>query len=246
VDSLVEQIIQRKIDIIKIDPFVSCHEASENDNQAMDLIVKEWGRVADRANCAVELYDHTRKMGGTETEVTVESSRGGKAKTDACRVVRAINRMTKDEGTKAGIENHRLYFKTFNDKANLQPPADKTEWFELVSVDLGNGPLNGPGDSVGVVTKWEWPDPLAGMTGADFDKVAASIRAGKWRESPQASKWVGRAVAEALDLNADNKADKAKIIGMLKVWRSTGSLIVVEDKDENRIVKKFIEVKEDV
>ena len=41
----------------------------------MDLIVKEWGRVADRANCAVELYDHTRKMGGTETEVTVESRR---------------------------------------------------------------------------------------------------------------------------------------------------------------------------
>ena len=100
--------------------------------------------MADRANCAVELYDHTRKMGGTETEVTVESSRGAKSKTDACRVVRAINRMTKDEGTRAGIENHRLYFKTFNDKANLQPPADKSEWFELVSVDLGNGPLNGP------------------------------------------------------------------------------------------------------
>ena len=152
IDSLVAEIIERKIDIIKIDPFVSCHEVSENDNQAMDLIVKEWGKVADRGNCAVELYDHTRKMGGTETEVTVESSRGGKAKTDACRVVRAINRMTKEEGAKAGIDNHRLYFKTFNDKANLQPPADKSDWFKLVSVDLGNGPPNGPGDSVGVVT----------------------------------------------------------------------------------------------
>ena len=116
----------------------------------------------------------------------------------------------------------------------------------MVSVDLGNGPLKGPGDSVGVVTKWEWPDPLAGITGADFDKVAASIRAGKWRESQQASKWVGKAVAEALDLNAENKTDKAKIVGMLKVWRSAGSLIVVEDKDENRIMKKFIEVKGDV
>jgi hypothetical protein len=79
----------------------------------MDLIVKEWGKVADRGNCAVELYDYTRKMGGAETEVTVESSRGGKAKTDACRVVRAINRMTKEEGARAGIDNHRLYFKTF-------------------------------------------------------------------------------------------------------------------------------------
>jgi hypothetical protein len=246
VDSLVAEIIKRKIDVIKIDPFVSCHEASENDNQAMDMIVKEWGKVADRGNCAVELYDHTRKMGGTETEVTVESSRGGKAKTDACRVVRAINRMTKEEGAKAGVDNHRLYFKTFNDKANLQPPADKSDWFKLVSIDLGNGPLNGPGDSIGVVTQWEWPDPLAGMTAADFDKVAAVIRAGRWRESPQATAWVGRAVAEALDLDAENKAEKAKIIGMLKLWRAAGSLIVVEDKDENRIMKKFVEVKEDV
>ena len=246
IDSLVAEIIARKIDVIKIDPFVSCHEASENDNQAMDLVVKEWGKVADRGNCAVELYDHTRKMGGIETEVTVESSRGGKAKTDACRVVRAINRMTESEGVKAGVENHRLYFKTFNDKANLQPPADKSDWFRLVSVDLGNGPLSGPGDSVGVVTAWEWPDPLAGITGADFDRVANVIRAGKWREHPQAAAWVGNAVAEALDLDTDNKADKAKIVAMLKSWRSTGSLIVVEDKDENRITKKFIEVKEDV
>jgi hypothetical protein len=244
VDSLVEEIIRRKIDIIKIDPFVSCHEASENDNQAMDLIVKEWGRVADRGNCAVELYDHTRKMGGTETEVTVESSRGGKAKTDACRVVRAINRMTKDEAARAGIDNPRLYFKTFNDKANLQPPADKADWFKLVSIDLGNGLLEGAGDSVGVVTQWEWPDPLAGMTGADFDTVSASIGSGKWRESPQASKWVGKAVAEALELNVENKADKAKILAMLKVWLSAGSLIVVEDYDDTRRLRKFVEVKE--
>ncbi len=183
-------------------------------------------------------------MGGAETEVTVESSRGGKAKTDACRVVRAVNRMTKDEAAKAGVDNHRLYFKTFNDKANLQPPADKSDWFKLVSVDLGNGPLNGPGDSVGVVTQWEWPDPLAGLTVADFDKVAAVIRPGRWRENPQAGAWVGKAVAEAMDLNADNKADKAKIIGMLKVWLSAGSLIVVEDKDEKREIRKFVEVRE--
>ena len=244
VDSLVAEIIKRKIDIIKIDPFVSCHEASENDNQAMDLIVKEWGRVADRANCAVELYDHTRKMGGTETEVTVKSSRGGKAKTDACRVVRAINRMTKDEATKAGVDNHRLYFKTFNDKANLQPPADKSDWFKLVSIDLGNGHPGGPGDSVGVVTNWEWPDPLAGMTGADFDKVAAVIRAGRWRENPQASAWVGNAVADALDLDAGKKATKAKILAMLRVWLAAGSLVVVEGKDEKREIRKFVEVRE--
>lgn len=246
VDALTAEIIARKIDVVIVDPFVSCFQGiGENDNVAMDMIVKEWGRVADKGNCAVHLVDHTRKMGGTETEVTVESSRGAKSKTDACRVVRAVNRMSKEEGERAGVENHRLYFRTLNDKANLQPPADKSDWFKLESVDLCNGPLGSPGDSVGVVTQWTWPDPLAGITGADFDKVARVIRAGKWRENVQASAWVGKAVAEALDMDAGNKAGKTKIIAMLNLWRTAGSLVVVEGQDEKREIRKFVEVREE-
>ena len=105
--------------------------------------------------------------------------------------------------------------------------------------------FNAPGDSVGVVKRWEWPDPLAGMTGQDFEKVAAVIRRGKWRENLQAKAWVGHAVAEALGMDASNKAHRARIGGMLKVWLAAGSLIVVEGQDENREMKKFVEVKED-
>ena len=253
VDDLVAGIIDKQIDVIVVDPFVSCHEVKENDNNMQDMVVKEWGRVADRGNCAVHLVDHTRKMNGFESEVTTESSRGAKAKTDAARVVRVVNRMTKEEAERTGVQNHRLHFRTYNDKANLAPPADKSDWFELKSVDLGNGPgmevggvkFNGPGDSVGVVQVWQWPDPLAGMTGQDFERVAAVIRRGKWRENVQAKAWAGHAVAEALGLDASNKAHRAKIIGMLKVWLAAGSLIVVEGQDENREVKKFIEVREE-
>jgi hypothetical protein len=152
--------------------------------------------------------------------------------------------MSKDEGDRAGVENHRLYFRTYNDKANLHPPADKSDWYKLQSVDLGNGHLGGPGDSVGVVTTWQWPDPLAGMTGADFDKVAAVIKRGNWRENIQASAWVGKAVAEALEFDAGNKADRAKITAMLNVWRAAGSLVVVERQDEKRELRKYVEVRE--
>jgi hypothetical protein len=66
------------------------------------------------------------------------------------------------------------------------------------------------------------------------------------RENIQASAWVGKAVAEALELNADNKADRSKIVGMLNVWRSSGAtLVVVERQDDKREVKKFIEVRGD-
>ena len=191
VDALVAEIIDKQIDVLTIDPFVSCHELPENDNTMQDMLVKEWGRVAERGNCAVHLVDHTRKMSGFESEVTTESSRGAKAKTDAARVVRVVNRMSQEEAERTGVQNHRLFFRTYNDKANLAPPADKSDWFELKSVDLDNGPgmevggvrFNAPGDSVGVVKRWEWPDPLAGMTGQDFEKVAAVIRRGKWREN---------------------------------------------------------------
>jgi RecA-family ATPase len=71
-----------KIDVLLIDPFVSCHEVSENDNSAMDMIVKEWGKVADRGNCSVHLIHHTRKSIGGEAEVTTDSSRGASSQTD--------------------------------------------------------------------------------------------------------------------------------------------------------------------
>jgi hypothetical protein len=186
---------------------------------------------------------HTRKG---EQEVTTESARGAKALTDACRFVRVVNRMSEAESKTAGVDNHRVYFRTYNDKANLAPPADKSDWFKLTSVDLCNGPLPGAGgDSVGVVTTWEWPDPLAGVTGRDFDKAAAVIRAGKWRADVQAKLWVGRAVAQAMRLDLDKKADKAKVKGLIEIWLKSGALITVEGEDDKRNPRKFVEVKPD-
>jgi hypothetical protein len=190
VENLVAEILARKIDIIKIDPFVSSHKVPENDNGAQDTIVKEWGRVAERGNCAVHLVHHTRKSGGS-SEMTAEDARGGKALVDGSRVTRVLNRMTEDQAAKAGVENHRLYFRAINDKANLQPPADASDWFKLISVNLNNGPMRGPGDNVGVVTAWQWPDALskrwqqlsAAIDGARIRR----LRNGSARQSPKRS-----------------------------------------------------------
>jgi hypothetical protein len=154
--------------------------------------------------------------------------------------------MTKEEGEKIGVDNPRAYFRCENGKANLAPPPDKATWYHLKSVSLGNGDPNDPegGDHVAIVTPWQWPDPLAGVTGSDFEKVAAVIRRGKWRENSQAAAWVGNAVGEALDLDASKKADKARIAGMLKIWLASGSLRIVEGQDEKRETRKFVEVAE--
>jgi RecA-family ATPase len=242
VDGLIAEIVARKIDVIVIDPFVSCHEASENDNGAMDMIAKEWARVADHGNCAVHLIHHTRKLSSAEAEVTVESSRGAKALTDACRSVRAINRMSDKEGQDSGVDNPRLHFRAFNDKANLAPPADRSDWFKIESVPLGNGP-DGHGDSVGVVTPWEWPSAFGGVTTDDLFRVQKAIAAGSWRQSAGAKKdWAGQAVADVLDLDLTDPAAKAKVKSLLRTWIENKALKVVQRPDESRHERPFVEV----
>ena len=60
VDHILAHIQQHQIDVIIVDPFVSSHRLSENDNGQMDLVVKAWGRVAELGNCAVELVHHVK------------------------------------------------------------------------------------------------------------------------------------------------------------------------------------------
>ena len=165
----------------------------------------------------------------------MEDGRGAVALLNAVRSARVLNTMTADEATKAGVAGHRSYFKLVNGKQNLAPPPDKADWCHLQSVEIGNGQPNDPfddGDKVGVVTAWQWPDPLDGVTGRDFDKAAAAIRAGEWRKNVQAKDWVGYAVAKALGLDLGDKADKAKVVGLIKVWLDRGSLVEVEGQDD--------------
>ena len=250
VDALVKEVLDKQIDILVIDPFVSCNELPENDNTSMDMVVKEWGKVAEWGKCAVHLVDHTRKA-PAGTEVSTESTRGGKAKTDAARVVRVVNPMSETESKEAGVENRRFYFRTYNDKANLAPPADKSEWFNLKSVDLGNGPtveflgnlIGDEGDSVGVVVPWEWPDPLSGTTDGDFGKVVPAIREGEWRESPQCKRsWVGIPVAQALGLDLESKADRTKVRKLIDLWIQRGWLVVTVKKTGQYKDKEFVEL----
>jgi hypothetical protein len=206
------------------------------------MVAKQWSRVAELGDCAVHIVHHTRKA-PAGTEVTTESGRGAKALSDAARIARALNRMSDEEAAKAGVDNPQSYFRAINDKANLAPPTSASDWFRLAGVPLGNGPFGLSGDEVGVIVKWAWPDHTAGVTGNDFDRVAAVIRGGKWRSSPQAGQWVGRAVARGLGLDIGDKRDKAKVSSLIKYWISTGALVEVQADDEKRMPRMFIEVK---
>jgi len=250
--ALVEQIKLRSIDVVVIDPFVSCHGVPENDNTAQDMVIKEWGRVADQGNCAVHLVDHTRKA-PAGTEVNTESSRGAKAKTDAARVVRVINRMTDKQGELWGVANPWRYFSTFNDKANMAPPVDRRDWFYLESVPLGNGGGAAAafdagagvvqGDEVGVVRRWLPPSSQDLVTGANFKAMVEAMGVEEWRKDPQAGeKWIGNAAAKALNLCITQPKDRKTIKEVVAQWFKAGLLREVMQQDGNRMMRKFIKI----
>jgi hypothetical protein len=243
-DALTAALIDGTFDALILDPAVSIHRVSENDNVAIDAVFKTLGRIAGKANIAVEAVHHTRKLGGAAA--TIEDARGASAQTAAARNVQTLNRMTKDEAAKAGIEDgeERFYFRSDSD-GNLSPPS-ATEWFHLKSVGLGNGSrgLVDDQDYVGVVIPWKRPNAFEGVTVTDLRKAQAAVAAGRWRESPQAKDWVGHPIAKAMGLDATSKAHRTKISAMFKMWTANGMFVVVEGLDAKREKRNFVEVGE--
>lgn len=228
------QLLERQIDVLTIDPFVSSHEVSENDNRAIDAVVKAWGRLADECNCSINLVHHVRKGNGQESNA--DSARGAKALVDAARSVQVFNRMSPDEASLAGIaEDQRgFYFRVQNDKANLAPP-DKAAWYRMNNVSLDNG------DQVGVACPWKWPELFEGISTRHLIAVQKAVANGAWRADVRSPEWVGFAVAQALDL--DVETSRKRISSLLREWIGNDAFEVVEKLDDQSRPRKFVEVK---
>lgn len=236
VDAMVQAVAAAQIDVLIVDPFVTCHAVAENDNAAINAVVALWREIADRTGCAVELVHHAQKAAiNAGAEIGVAQSRGASALIDGVRSARYLVGMSEDEAGRAGVETHRGFFRVEMGKANLAPAADKATWRRMVSVGLGNGSgLYPEGDLVGVATAWEWPDAFDGVRVQDLEAVKARLASGDWKASEQADAWAGHAVADVLGLDAGpvKKADRtptqnaarAKVRAMLKTWLRTGEL----------------------
>lgn len=243
-DALKAEILERGIDVIIIDPFVSSHEISENDNVKIDAVAKRWKRLAIDAGCAVVLVHHSRKNNNSET--TVEDSRGASSLMNAARIGLTLNRMSKKEADSFGISDQaeqRSIFRVDNGKAN-RSPADKAAWFKIESVDIGNGTAKRPADKVGAVASWTAPDPFENVTTEHLKQVQAIVAGGNCRAHPEAQDWVGKAIAEVVGLDVDDPADKGKAKSIFKTWEKNGKFRTETRQDKNRKDRPFVVVGE--
>lgn len=245
VEAVKEQIRSNNIDVMIVDPFVSTHSVSENDNGAIDKVAKLWAKIADETNCAIELVHHVRKSEGRD--VTVEDARGAVSLLAAARSARVLNRMTTEQASEAGVPagERFSYFSVARGKANLAPMSGHMEWRRLISVPLGNGQgLTRPQDHAGVVVEWQWPgseDVVETISADQKAHICSLVDTGDYKEAPQAKNWAGYAVAFALGLDAEDAAQKKHAGSFLKALLKEGVLVKKSERDPiTRKVATFI------
>lgn len=252
VDALTEELIERGIDYLDVDPFVSSHGVDENDNVQIDAVTKEWARVAVRAGTAIGLTHHIKKLNGGE--VTAEMARGAVSFIAALRSAFVINRMSVEDAKQWGIsgEQRRRYIRVYDDKGNRAPPADKSDWYFLASVDLENGPGDGsrPSDNIAVLEPWTPPDAFTGVTTEHLRQVQKAVMAGEWREDSQANAWVGHAIGPIIgrvsERGKENDADRSVLRKIIAAWIENGALNIVRREDSKGVERNWVVVGEHI
>jgi len=224
IGALLTQLRDEQIDVLIVDPFVSSHSVNENDNRAIDMVAKQWARLASQAGCAIVLVHHARKLAGGE--VSAETARGASALIAAARSVPTLNRMSDEEAAKFGVEGEerRRFFRVYDDKNNRAPPSDRSDWYRLHSVSLGNGADGG--DSLPVVVPWSPPQTFDGVTAAHLRAVQDLVARGEYRKDQQSQPWAGDVVISVLGLDASRKADRLRASSLLTTWEANGALVV--------------------
>lgn len=226
VSDLIETIEANRIGVMIVDPFVSSHQVTENDNNAVDVVAKTWNRIAETTGCAIELIHHVRKTGANE--ITVEDGRGAIALHGAARSARVLNPMTQEEADKFGVENRRIHFRATNGKANLAPPPERADWHKIEGVQIANG------DSIAVVTSWQLPELTGGVTTEHMQEVRRRLAAKPMRKDPQSSDWAGYMVADVLGVDLEKSGEKARVKRCLAMWEASGAIRVEDLKDGSR------------
>lgn len=229
VEAVVEQIQRNQIDVMIVDPFVSTHGVNENDNGAIDKVAKLWAQIADYTNCAIDIVHHLRKV--ADREATVEDARGAVSLIGAARSVRVLNRMSPEQAAEACVppDERFSHFSVTYGKSNLTPLSSKLDWRRLQSVPLGNGRgLSKPQDFAPVVTEWHWPtaeEMAQEVSSEHLANIKTMLDGQDWRASDQSNEWAGFVVARVLGMDAEDKADKRRIVRIMDNWLKQGEIV---------------------
>jgi hypothetical protein len=237
ISDLKEEIAKNDIGVVMIDPYVFLHTINENDNMGQGAVMKALANVAGQTNAAIAVVHHSKKPSANDRSGPSSSDmRGASSIVNASRHGRLVIVMSASDADKFGVpaEQRFYYFHTASVKTSYTPPGHHSKWFKLHSVTLPNGNADEEGDGVGVVTRWQPPDPfkVMGMTVDTLRAVQAEFgrayKAGTpYRANSKAVPWAGEVIGNEVGLEPKDVSDKRKIAKILKTWIENG--VLVED-----------------
>lgn len=226
------KIVENKIGVVIIDPFVSTHLVNENSNASIQAVVAMLRGLARKTKASISLVHHTRK--GNGEDAGVDSVRGAGSLIGAARAVRVINRLSEADAARLGIDakEARSIFRVDDGKANLAPPAESAVYRKMIGVQLAND------EWVGVTTVYELPDEWAGMSEAVINEMLRQIEAGPARDDdseeyfslrPQdKARWVGKVITDYPFKKAEDFKSEAQAKQIIRQWLQSGLLEEVE------------------
>ncbi|PTM40607.1 AAA family ATPase [Bosea sp. 124] len=263
-DAVIEDLINAikgKIDVVIVDPFICTHAVSENDNSKIDKVARAWKRIAREGECAVHLVHHQAK----DTREGSDGARGASALRDAARYIRTLVPVYDAEVIeRLDLRPGGKHVRIVETKSNFH----RTEGSHVVTLGtrtLLNGPqANGPrmiGDHVGVIELYPKHDlvPVQPKSGRiRRTAVAVPVRPARtdpaaedevgiildlaaeltWKTAVNDELWLGRVVAEALNL--DPKLDQ---LWLVKTFEALVSQKLLEEFDLGPTGKRGARVK---
>ena len=134
-----------------VDPFIEVHELEESTNKQFQQAAGLFRRIAQEANCAVNLCHHTRKppAGNAEGHIgNMDSARGPSSLMGVARIAHTLYGMTERDAMRLNIadDERHLYLRLDGAKNNSALIGGAPDWFKRESVTIANG------DDVGVLT----------------------------------------------------------------------------------------------
>ncbi|MCP4996419.1 MAG: AAA family ATPase [Gammaproteobacteria bacterium] len=198
-------IVDKGIDVVMVDPFISTHDIPENDNTSIDKVVTIYKRLAHEAGVSICLIHHTKKS-GTDSEIhagDAEAGRGASSLKDAARCVATLAKMNQKTGDRLNLDSKERahYVRLDTGKLNFGLAVYAPRWFKLESVCLPNG------DYVGV------PAP------ADMEPLFE-----KAKTEDGHIKWTATVVAESIESIYPKKKDSEQWTNIREKFKSENEI----------------------
>lgn len=234
IETVIQLVEDAKIGVVILDPLASLHFAEENDNAALDHVLRGIGRIARATNCAVTITHHTRKAGaGLATDShagNLDNARGASAIVYAARFAHTLATMTDALADELGVpRDKRTRYVRLNDaKSNYSAMDPRNRWFERQSVELPNG------DEAVALALWKPVDVFSSVTPAMLAQVQEAIAASppmSCRADRRAAKWVGNIVGTILGRDPLDDGQAVIIDTIIRTWVTNGALRKAHEPD---------------